>query len=63
MNPAELLCTPYLLAHPNYASVACAYAKISVNSKIEKVPSEHAEHAHKELMCALSIRIRNFSVH
>jgi hypothetical protein len=63
VNSAELRCTPYGLAHPNYASVACAYAKISVNSKIKKVPSEHAEHAHKILMRALSIRIRNFSVH
>ncbi len=30
---------------------------------IEKVPTKHAEHTHKELMRALSIRIRNFSVH
>jgi hypothetical protein len=31
--------------------------------EIEKVPSKHAELTRKELMRALSIRIRNLSVH
>ncbi len=47
-----------------YASVSYTYAQHKHRiSKFEKVPSKHAEHARKELMHALSVRVRNRCVH
>ncbi len=46
-----------------YASVSNVYAQHKrKNSKFEKVPSNHAEHGCKELMLALSVRVRNWCV-
>jgi hypothetical protein len=45
----------------SYPSVSYVYAQHkNKNSKFEKVPSKHAEHACQELMRALSLRIRNW---
>ncbi len=47
-----------------YASISDAYAQHKrKNSKLEKIPSKHAGRTRKELMRALSVRVRNWYVH
>jgi hypothetical protein len=55
-------CWAYASGTDTYPEHTGHKLSISVkNSKFEKVPSNHADHARKELMHALSLHIRNYA--